>query len=363
MKAERASVLIVDDTPDNLMLLLETLQNDYQVSAATSGEYALECVQENLPDLILLDVMMPNMDGYEVCQQLKSNPKTCDIPVIFITALGDVENETKGLQMGAIDYIHKPFNPPSVKIRVANHIALVNASKERERLKENVDNIMRHDLKNPLNGILGLSQLLLQSPDIDKKTYFKLLNGINDAGHLMLNMINSSLDLYKMETGVYSLQTHEIDLIPILKKAISENYQLIQAYNLSSEVFLNGDPITDANFFQVWGEENLCYSAFSNLIKNAFEAAPEQSTVKILLSDSEEMAKISICNQGEVPEDVRERFFDKYVTHKKGGTGLGTYSAYLATQTQNGTIKLNCTEERTTIVTLQLPKPQNNQIQ
>ena len=123
--AQRSTILVVDDTPDNLVLMSNLLQDVYRVKIAFSGEKALEIARSaKPPDLILLDIMMPDMDGYQVCQQLKRDPLTMHIPVIFLTAKSEVEDEKMGLELGAVDYITKPISPPIVMARVKNHLAL-----------------------------------------------------------------------------------------------------------------------------------------------------------------------------------------------------------------------------------------------
>ena len=117
-------IMVVDDTEANIDILVETLADDYKVSVAMDGESALEDINVNRPDLILLDVMMPDMDGYEVCRRLKADPQTRDIPIIFVTAKSEESDETKGLDMGAVDYITKPFSPPIVQARVKTHLIL-----------------------------------------------------------------------------------------------------------------------------------------------------------------------------------------------------------------------------------------------
>jgi len=122
---KKATILVVDDTPDNLILMNNLLKGDYKVKIANDGEKALKiAASESPPDLILLDIMMPGMDGYEVCQHLKRDPRTTNIQVIFLTAKAEVEDEKKGLELGAVDYITKPISPPIVMARVKNHIAL-----------------------------------------------------------------------------------------------------------------------------------------------------------------------------------------------------------------------------------------------
>lgn len=117
-------ILVVDDTETNIDILLETLGDDYDIRVALDGETALESVADDKPDLILLDIIMPGMDGYEVCKRLKDNPFTHDIPVIFLTAMTEEQNEAKGLALGAVDYVTKPFSPELVKARVSNQLEL-----------------------------------------------------------------------------------------------------------------------------------------------------------------------------------------------------------------------------------------------
>ncbi len=132
--AHQNTVLIVDDAPENINILSELLYNDYAVRAATNGPKALAiAMSDDPPDVILLDVMMPGMDGYEVCKKLKDLPLTKDIPVIFVTSLDQVSNEAKGLEMGAVDYITKPYNPDIIKKRVHNHLEL---KKHRDQLED-----------------------------------------------------------------------------------------------------------------------------------------------------------------------------------------------------------------------------------
>jgi class 3 adenylate cyclase/CheY-like chemotaxis protein/CBS domain-containing protein len=130
VETPKANILVVDDTETNIDTLVEILENDYEVSVATDAESALDLVEENTPDIILLDIMMPGMDGYEVCRRIKSSQKTKDIPVVFITAMGEVEDETKGFELGAVDYIHKPIIPSIVKARVQSILKLKHKTEE-----------------------------------------------------------------------------------------------------------------------------------------------------------------------------------------------------------------------------------------
>lgn len=153
MRESRHTLLLVDDEPANLQVLRHTLQNDYRLLFAKDGNRALELIRDDKPSLVLLDIMMPGMSGYEVCEALKADESTVDIPVIFITALTDASNEEKGLNVGAIDYISKPFNPGIVRARVRNHLKLAQA----EALRQTRLDLMRRlgmaaEFKDPTTG-------------------------------------------------------------------------------------------------------------------------------------------------------------------------------------------------------------------
>jgi two-component system, LuxR family, sensor kinase FixL len=124
MKSTMPSVLVVDDSPKNVDLLVNTLKNDYRLGIARNGPKALDYAEKHHPDLILLDIMMPEMDGFEVCSRLKATPKTKDIPIVFLTAMSETDDRTRGFEMGAVDYITKPFRPPEVKARIRAHLSL-----------------------------------------------------------------------------------------------------------------------------------------------------------------------------------------------------------------------------------------------
>jgi len=180
-ETKRATILLVDDVPANLSLLSSILRDDYRIQLATSGAKALELVAAGAPDLILLDVMMPEMDGHEVCRRLKFNPVTRDIPVLFVTAQNQVEDEELGLMLGAMDYIHKPISPPIIKARVRNHICLKLQTDALKRLsfmdgltnvsnRRHFDDALDNEMRQALRTKLHLSMLMI---DVD---YFKPFN-------------------------------------------------------------------------------------------------------------------------------------------------------------------------------------------
>ena len=362
-------VLIVDDVPANIKVLLPTLQPYYEISIATNGKQALQLAETQKPDLILLDIIMPEMDGYEVCKRLKADEKTRDIPVIFITAKDDESDEMTGLEVGAVDYITKPFSAAIVHARTKTQLGLKNAREEIEKqnkalieaadLREDVNRIMRHDLKTPLNAIIGFSDLLMtndkcQACDPD---HVDLLGLIRESGYRLLEMINISLDLYKMEQGTYILEPKPVDILSIVHKIVKTFQDRVATKKLSIEIRtpdLSQDSPKEP--FMVLGEELLCYSLLANLIKNAVEAAPRASAIRFLLEKTADGGALAIHNEGTVPPEIVNHFFDKYATSgKSSGTGLGTYSAQLITNIQNGTITMETSAEKGTTLRVLLP--------
>ena len=374
-EAPKYKILLVDDEHFNIKLLAGILTPHYKLLAAKSGQEALKrAFSDSPPDLILLDIMMPDMNGYEVCRRLKATPRTRDIPIIFISALSEVENEAKGLELGAVDYLIKPVKPAVVRARVKNHLALMHAYKEIEaqrqrleeqnvrlqetnRLREDVEHIARHDLKNPLSAIMVYLQLFHDNSEILNPIQQKTLARIEEAVYRMTNMLNQSVELLKMERRTYQLHPVAVDLMQLLNKIVVENHQQIRQKKLRVTIqFTESFAEQNADFY-VSGEELLCYSMLSNLLKNAIEASPPHEEIQISLEKKQE-AIVRIHNKGVVPEAVRKNFFDKYVTSGKHtlNTGLGTYSAKLIAETQHGRLRMDTSEAEGTLLTIYMPR-------
>ncbi len=360
-------ILIIDDNPTNLNVIVDSLEiSGFKTITARNGTMGIKRAIFSHPDLILLDVMMPDIDGFETCRRLKAEPATQDIPVIFITALNDVEHKVKGFEMGGVDYITKPIEEQEVLARVHTHLELQRARKSLEthnrdlidaaRLREDVERIIRHDLKTPLNAVIAYPQLILRNTHLTEAER-EHLKTIETAGYRMLRMINRSLDLVKMERGMYQFKPVTVNLVQVLGRIAAERHLLIHKKSLKMEVILNGQPVCDDDIFSVLGEDLLCYSMLANLITNAINASPEGDVVTVSLA-GEETAIIRIHNTGSIDEEIRDRFFEKYVTSRKDarGTGLGTYSAKLMADTQNGAISMTTSEHEGTTITIRLPK-------
>lgn len=361
----KETIMVVDDNPANLDLLKSMLiAAGYDVRSAINGALALQSIENLQPDLILLDIQMPEMDGYEVCQKLKENPSFKDIPVLFISAFSELANKVTGFEAGAVDYITKPFQVEEVLLRVRTHLTIRNQQKELElknkqlveaaKFKEEVERITRHDLKGPLTPILCNPGMILHREKLTEKGQ-KAVKTIEKAGYRMLTMINRSLDLFKIEKGIYKLYPAKVEIIRLLERILGEKQSLIESFGVDIKLNLNGSDVNGASTFDVLGEEFLCMSLFDNLILNAIEASKVGDVITINLEVGTEN-RITIHNPAVVPEDVRSIFFEKYSTSgKSNGTGIGTYSAKLVTEAQNGSISLETDEASGTSITVSLP--------
>jgi two-component system sensor histidine kinase/response regulator len=359
----RPRILIVDDQPANVQVLASVLSDEHDVFFAVSGEKALALFDDCRPDLVLLDVVMPGMDGFEVCRRLKERPHGASVPVIFVTARGEVEDETRGFEAGGVDYIPKPVNPPVVMARVRTQLELFTARERLRRqnavlaenleLKDQVDRISRHDLRTPLTGILGAVQLLLDGGGFGPDQQ-ELLHIIERAGFRLLNMINLSLGLFHMEKGTYALQATRVDVREVVQRVVQDLTRQAKMKDVAFDV-VRADGAADAPL-PALGEEILTYAVLGNLGKNAVEAAPRGSRVTFRLAGGPSEVTVSIHNQGAVPAAVRERFFEKYSSAGKvGGSGLGTYSARLMVLAQGGRISMQTSDEAGTTLDVALP--------
>ena len=230
----------------------------------------------------------------------------------------------------------------------------ITAEKREEALRQDIEQITRHDLKTPLNGIIGIPGLLLDDDNITERQR-GLLELMKDSGYRMLQMINDSLNILKMEKGNYEFNPSPVDIIPLIQSALEES-TILQKNGIQVRITKDGELCRKGHTFMVFGEKLLCYSMLANLIKNGFEASPEGGKIDITLTHGQPLAEIIIHNQGTLPKDIRERFFDKFTTAgKRGGTGLGTYSAKMIALTQRGTLTMTSDEALGTSLIIKIP--------
>lgn len=356
---EKLKVLVVDDVPDNIQIISDLLKRDYQVKAATNGELALKlCASKHQPDLVLLDIMMPKMDGLEVCKRLKASSKTQHIAIIFLTALDQTEDIVKGLDLGAVDYITKPINAPILKARVKTHSKVIEAQKqmrdqvdtlmEMARLKEEFDRVVKSDLRYPLTEItqsLELMERSFRDPNRVKHS----ASAIKASTMQLIQMVDNMLTLGKIEEGTYQLKPVSLDLQAIVATVVHTFETSISRKRLEIHNEVHESHLVDI-------EELLTLSLLSNLFKNAIEAAPRGSAVRIACKTENNFVVAEIHNMGEIPEEIQPRFFEKYVTcGKKDGTGIGTYAAKLMAEIQHGSISFKTSEKSGTSLFVKLP--------
>jgi len=290
--SEKNSVLIVDDEYVNLLTLTKILSRDYIVFTAKSGHEAVNSAKKHLPDTILLDVLMPEMDGYETIAVLKNTEETKNIPVIFITGLDDIDSEKKGLVLGAVDYILKPFNFDVVKLRVENQLKIVNhtralAAKDEieylSRAKSEFLARMSHEMRTPMNAIMGMMQIIkMRGIPENLSNYF---SKIDTASQQMIRLIDDLLDISGIEYGVFKLNDSGFNfnsMVEALSLEIgynaSEKQQTLK-FKIDPEIppFLKGD-------------EKRLKQVITTLLANAVKYTPEKGEIffeALVLKDEE----------------------------------------------------------------------------
>jgi CheY-like chemotaxis protein len=333
--AAKPTILLVDDTPGNLTLMSNLLKDAYRVIIANSGEKALKiAASKSPPDLILLDIMMPDMDGYEVCQRLKLEAKTKNIPVIFLTAKGAMEDEQRGLELGAVDYITKPISPPIVLARVKNHLALKKINSQLESAtfvaekanlaKSNFLSGMSHELRSPLNAILGFAQLMESDPRAPTPAQKESITQILHAGWHLLKLINEILDLSKIESGRIPLQLEAIPLNEVMLEC--QNMITPQAQRHGIELIF---PAFDASCF-VHADRTRIKQVLINLLSNAIKYNSPNGTVEVsyqMSAAGRTRVNVKDSGAGLSPEKITQLFqaFNRLgqETGNEEGTGIG----------------------------------------
>ena len=365
MALSPSRILVVDDHPVSLKLLAHLFKDEFEVQTALSGATALAmCLVEPLPDLVLMDVMMPDMDGFEVVRRMREQPATAQIPVIFVTGLSDEAAHLKGMDLGAVDFVSKDLDPKMLRTRVRNFIKFVDMRRQLQadydamldaaRRREDVENITRHDLKGSLAAIVGMVQSLAND-DSMKSKHVDQLRLVEETALQVINMVGLSNELYKIEAGRFSLKATPVDVGNILHRLVTLSRSAFADKRLAISV--DTDSLVGVELPMAQGDAILCYSLFQNLIKNACEAAPPSSRVVVTLKD-ENPLRVTIDNTGAVPAEIRERFFEKFSTSgKRGGSGIGTYSARLLATAQRGSVAMDTSDpDNCTTLTITLPR-------
>ncbi len=336
--------MVVDDSELNLMMMESFIDPmGHEVITAKNGREALEKINALLPDLILLDVMMPEMDGFEVCRRLKSNDRTRHIPVIIITALDKVEDNVIGIEAGADDFLTRPFEQ---KILFARMKSLLQAKelndeiKRLEQLKEDLTRMIVHDLRTPVSSIKMSLELLKELiPPQDPKC--AELFGIASSGAAdALLLINNVLDISKLESKKMELFREDTSVLELIQDACnkvrplaSQNQLTLNLHTHQAEIFCEIDKI-------------LIGRVLTNLLSNAIKFAEPKTEILIEAEQYQDgHIEIGVINQGvNIPESSRQLIFEKFgqssetKNKNKLGTGLGLSFCKLVVETHNGKI-------------------------
>ena len=361
--------MIVEDCEPDIDALVACLSGNYQVRVAMDGDSALESIREDAPDIVLLDILLPGMNGFEVCRQIKADPELQDVRIIFVTSLTDAVDEAKGLEMGAVDYITKPFNFAVIRAKIKTHLALALAKKklsnqnrilkENIELREQVEQIHRHDLKTPIQVMLGAAQIMQRTEPLDNAKRQKLLQEQINACFSMIDMLNRTMVLYKMEQDNCPVNITPVDVMPLFNRIAMAFDKRMAAKQVRLNVSINGAPADADSPCIISCDEMLFYIMINNLFSNALEASPDGGIVAVrILGPERGDIKIEMENQGLIPKPIRHKFFDKFVTYGKSqGTGIGTYSAKLTAQLHGGSINFSLSKQTaTTTIAVSLPQ-------
>jgi len=329
-------ILIVDDVPKNLQVLAGMLvKKNYELAIATNGREALVRLEEISPDLILLDIMMPEMDGFETCRKLKENPSTAEIPVIFLTAKTDPEDILKGFELGGVDYVTKPFNSTELLARVHTHLELKRAREilieknkkleELNKLKNKFLGIAAHDLRNPL-GVIKYYVFCLLSY-MNQNLTEKQISCIDKMGKTtehMLKLLNNLLDISAIESGKLTLEFAPEDYRKFLESSMEDNGIIAEKKKISLHLKFE-DNIPTINF-----DKNKLSQVINNLISNAIKYSHPDTevTVEVIKEGDYILTKVIDQGQGIPSEELCTLFkeFQKTSVKSTAGeksTGLG----------------------------------------
>jgi len=360
------NIIVVDDTPANLQLLTGMLkERGYKVRPVPSGRLALQAAKNDPPDLILLDIMMPEMDGYEVCKQLKTDEKLTEIPVIFISALNETMDKVKAFGVGGVDYVTKPFQFEEVNARVSTHLEL---QRQRRKLKENYEQLRRleelrdnlvhmivHDLRSPLTGIIGFIDLALHEKDTLTKDVLEYLQTAKCSTTAVIDMVSAVLDVSKMEAGEMKLRLAECDLVRIAADLVSGMHSL----KGSREMILDAPsaPVT------VVADGDLLLRVIQNLLGNALKFTPSDGWIRLGIEPDDNHVCVRVRDNGPgVPAEYQAQIFEKFgqveagSNGKKYSTGLGLTFCRLAVEAHGGSIGVESEVGKGSTFWFMLPK-------
>ena len=298
-------ILIVDDVMSNVLLLKILLTNEkFQVCTANCGKACIEQARTEHPDLILLDVMMPDMSGFDTAVIMKKDPELKDIPIIFLTALNTPQDLVHGFQVGANDFLTKPFNKEELLMRVVQQISLVAAKriieKQNAELKATLTNrdkmysVIAHDLRSPMASIRMVLNLVVQSasPETVGQELYMLLDQANRESEEVHDLLDNLLKWTKSQTGRLSVVLQDLDLEDIVPGVVEIFDVIAQTKHITLELKKPETPL------KVKADNDMLKTVLRNFMSNAIKFSPENSTIQIIMSTEGDFAKVSVKDQG-----------------------------------------------------------------
>jgi CheY-like chemotaxis protein/two-component sensor histidine kinase len=362
------TILLVDDVPANLQLLGEILMNEgYNVRQVSSGKQAIQVSEKEIPDLILLDIMMPEMDGYETFQKLKLIPSLNEIPVIFISALNDTDNIVKALNAGGVDYINKPFQTKEVLARVHTHLKLHQQSRELQELfvtKDKFFSIIAHDLRGPLGSFMGLTQMLADKNQLlPQEVREELTNELSDHARNTFNLLENLLQWSQMERGLTDFNPEILDLKTVVSECIKTSADTAQAKQIRIITDIQGNP-------EVFADTNMFQTVIRNLVSNAVKFTPEGGNVTISsVSSTNSTILLSVKDTGiGMDAAMQKNIFRIDVDTKRPGTngelstGLGLLLCKEFVEKQGGELWVESTKNTGSVFYFTIPTPMQNEV-
>ena len=328
-------ILIVDDVVSNVLLLKILLTNErFQVCTANNGNTAIEQARKERPDLILLDVMMPDMSGFDVAVVLTKDPETKDIPIIFLTALNTPQDLVHGFKVGASDFLTKPFNKEELVMRVMQQISLVAAKRiieqQNNELRTTLSNrdkmysVIAHDLRSPMASIRMVLNLVVASttPEQVGQELFELLDKANKESEEVHDLLDNLLKWTKSQTGRLSVVVQDLDLSDIIPGVVDVYEMIAATKQIKLELKMPSSPI------MVVADNDMVKTVLRNFLSNAIKFSPEDSSIEIAASSEGDFAKVSVCDHGVgIAADRIGSIFHKgettYGTGGEEGSGLG----------------------------------------
>jgi len=360
-------VLVVDDLPTNLQLIGITLNKlGIKAIVAQNGQQALKIALQNPPDLILLDIMMPGIDGYEVCTKLKENPRTKEIPVIFLTAKTQIEDIVKGFDVGGVDYVTKPFNAQELESRVLTHLDLKRSRDiiqekniQLEKLnatKDKMYSIIAHDLRGPIGNFQVLLDLMIDnSAKISAQTHEKYLNMLRDVSKNAFYLLDNLLNWARSQRNEVTIKKEKTDISLIIDDSVNLLKMSAMTKNIEISVEMN-------EVQTVFVDRLMIQTVVRNLLNNAIKFTPDGGEIRIKALKNEQFIEISVEDNGiGIPESTRSKLFDPsehittYGTNNEKGSGLGLNLCYDFVSKNNGTICVESEEGKGSKFIVSLP--------